>query len=48
MKNDGRSYDRAVRQLGLAAMFRTVALYQNQWIAPGQALADLGLLNRVP
>ena len=32
----------------LAAMFRQIALYQNKWIAPGLALADLGLLNRVP
>ena len=30
------------------SMVNLIALYQNGWIAPGQALADLGLLNRVP
>ena len=36
------------RREPIAAMVTLLALYQDRWITPGQALADLGLLNYVP
>ena len=45
---EGRCIASLTPEERLAAMFRQIALYQNKWITPGQALADLGLRNRVP